>query len=102
VPFCAVAQRGSRAPSFRASPDRGAAATKFEPTSPLPPNRRVGRLVAVETRCSALIETRLCCRCLFASDPIQDQGGARSRAISDRMSANICRDAVTSAIRNVT
>src|SRR6516225_10943575 len=28
-------------------------------------------------------------------------GGARSRAISDRMSANICRDTATSAIWNV-
>src|SRR6516162_7185924 len=29
-------------------------------------------------------------------------GGARSRAISDRMSANICRDTATSAIWKVT
>jgi hypothetical protein len=29
-------------------------------------------------------------------------GGARSRAIIDRMSANICRDTATSAIWNVT
>ena len=40
-----------------------------------------------------------------ASDPARRHagaGGARSRAISDRISANICRDTATSAIWKVT
>ena len=42
------------------------------------------------------------CRILLPPAAHAGAGGARSRAISDRMSANICRDTATSAIWKVT
>ena len=51
------------------------------------------------------IKAHLRCRRLphlTLSSPHAGAGGARSRAISARMTANICRDTATSAIWNVT
>jgi len=56
-----------------------------------------------ETRCVAFIKAHLCCRrlsLLTRSPGHAGAGGGRSRAISDRISWNICRTA-TSAIWNV-
>jgi hypothetical protein len=58
-----------------------------------------------ETRCVAFIKAHLCCRRLShltRSPGHAGAGGGRSRAISDRISWNICRGTATSAIWNVT
>jgi len=57
------------------------------------------------TRCFASIKADLCRRGLphlTRSPGHAGVGGARSRAISDRISWNICRGTATSAIWNVT
>src|SRR5437016_1365349 len=54
-----------------------------------------------EPGCSNCIKAHLRCRRLphwLALAAHAGAGGVRSRAISDRMSANICRDTATSAI----
>jgi hypothetical protein len=56
---------------------------------------------SAETRCFAFTKACLCCHRLshLTRSPVHSgAGGARSRAISDRMSANICRGTATSAI----
>jgi hypothetical protein len=58
-----------------------------------------------ETRCFAFIKAHPCGLRLSHLTPSAghaDAGGARSRAINDRISANICLGTATSAIWNVT
>jgi hypothetical protein len=62
------------------------------------------RAGGAETLLFALIKTYLCCSSL-SSDPSASHAGAgaaRSQAISDRISANICRNTATAAIWTVT
>jgi hypothetical protein len=54
---------------------------------------------ALKTPCFTRVKPRLSCRHgSHLTTPHAGAGGARSGAISDRMSANICRDTATSAI----
>ena len=100
----------------RHSPDSGRFRARITPLAGLSKGNRLRRgQKAIEAggRRHRNAETRPIClyrgippplttRCTWPSAGHAGAGGARNRAISDKMSANVCRETATSAIWNVT
>src|SRR6516225_9604749 len=100
----------------RHSPDSGRFRARITPLAGLSKGNRLRRgQKAIEAggRRHRNAETRPIClyrgippplttRCTWPNAGHAGAGGARNRAISDKMSANVCRETATSAIWNVT